>query len=256
MKQCRNCGQHKELTFFVKRGDNTRNICKDCYNRSKRKTPVKPIPKDGFKYCAKCGIEKPVSEFNERLIAGKRRLFSYCKTCEHGVNNSRYAHKCSRCGAEYRSGKNVGFLCKSCHVDDLSSAGRERFKKRNRIPENNPWYGKPRCGPENPNYNPGKTDEEREFGRIIPGYKEWVRAVYERDGYTCQRCGDDRGGNLNAHHLDGYNWCKERRVDVSNGVTLCEVCHTEFHRIYGFHDNTKEQFREFQTAKFDMPIPR
>lgn len=256
MKQCQKCGQLKELSLFVKRGNGTRNICKDCYNLSKRKTPVQPAPKDGFKFCAKCGTEKPIAEFNVRLVAGKRKAFSYCKPCEHEVNNSRYAHKCARCGKEYRSGRKDNLICNSCKVDDFSAVGRDNLIRWNSIPENNPWYGKPRFGAQNPNYDTEKTDEERELGRIIPGYKEWVRSVYERDKYTCQCCGDNRGHNLNAHHLDGYNWCKEKRLDISNGVTLCETCHIMFHRSYGFHDNTREQYEEFKNSNANMLIPR
>lgn len=106
-----------------------------------------------------------------------------------------------------------------------------------------------RIGENHPNYNPDLTDEERKIRREYPEYREWRIAVYERDNYTCQVCGDNKGGNLVAHHKDGYNWCKERRTDVSNGVTLCDKCHDEFHSIYGYGNNTEEQFNEFLRNK-------
>ena len=125
--------------------------------------------------------------------------------------------------------------------------GRKNLKRHNanQYGEKNVMYGVRRFGKSNPNYKPEKTDEEREKGRIIPGYKEWRNAVYERDNYTCQCCGDDSGGNLNAHHLDGYNWCKSGRIDVNNGITLCDKCHIKFHNRYGYRDNTKIQFIKF-----------
>lgn len=94
-------------------------------------------------------------------------------------------------------------------------------------------------------YNHNLTDEERECGRNIEGYSEWRNKVYERDNYTCQCCGDNKGGNLNAHHLNGYHWFKEGRTDVNNGVTLCDECHKNFHDIYGYNNNTEEQYKEF-----------
>ena len=94
-------------------------------------------------------------------------------------------------------------------------------------------------------WNPNLTDEERENGRANNYYINFVNNVFKRDKYTCQCCGDNKGHNLNAHHLDSYNWCKEKRTDETNGITLCEECHKEFHRIYGYGNNTKEQFEEF-----------
>lgn len=96
------------------------------------------------------------------------------------------------------------------------------------------------CNKKNRKYK--TTKEEREANRTIEGYKEWVYSVFERDNYTCQCCGTIGNGNLNSHHLDGYNWCNERRIDVSNGVTLCEDCHINFHLDYGFGDNKESQF--------------
>lgn len=74
--------------------------------------------------------------------------------------------------------------------------------------------------------------------------KEWRKAVYERDNYTCVVCGH-HGGSLNAHHLEAYDKNESMRFDVDNGVTLCPSCHIKFHQIYGFGGNTKKQFLEW-----------
>lgn len=101
-------------------------------------------------------------------------------------------------------------------------------------------------GENNPNWNPDLTDEEREKRRCIDGdnHKKWSAEVLRKDNYTCQCC-HKRHGDLNAHHLDGYHWCKERRYDVTNGVTLCYNCHREFHKRYGYKNNTEDQFKEY-----------
>lgn len=59
--------------------------------------------------------------------------------------------------------------------------------------------------------------------------KDWRKAVFERDCYTCQSCGDSSGGNLNAHHIKHFASYPELRFDVNNGITLCEVCHKAAH---------------------------
>ena len=108
----------------------------------------------------------------------------------------------------------------------------------------------PKCvtfkGENNPMWNPNITEEERENGRFIKGYNDFIKGVYERDNYTCQCCGAvGTGRNLNAHHLDGYNWCKDKRTDINNGITLCTNCHKAFHREYGKGHNTREQYEEW-----------
>lgn len=82
-------------------------------------------------------------------------------------------------------------------------------------------------------WNPNLTDEERLINRNYFEYTEWRNLVYERDEYTCQSCGDDRGGNLNAHHLYSYSDYPDYRVSLRNGITLCRRCHNRFHKWMG-----------------------
>lgn len=100
-------------------------------------------------------------------------------------------------------------------------------------------------GENNPNWNPDLTDEEREHKRLMDGYSDWRNCVFNRDNYTCQCCGSNKSGTLIAHHLNSYHWAKEERIDVNNGITLCEECHKKFHESFGYKNNTKEQFDNF-----------
>ena len=65
--------------------------------------------------------------------------------------------------------------------------------------------------------------------RKTPQYAEWRTAVFERDGYRCAICGEV-GGRLNAHHIKPFAKYPELRLDIDNGITLCEKCHREVHR--------------------------
>lgn len=94
-------------------------------------------------------------------------------------------------------------------------------------------------------WNINLTDEDREDKRYILGYKEWRKEIYERDNYTCQVCGDNKGGNFVAHHMNGWDLFIEERLLVENGITLCEPCHNKFHKLCGYGNNTKEQYTEF-----------
>lgn len=84
--------------------------------------------------------------------------------------------------------------------------------------------------------------------------KRWRLAVFKRDGFTCQCCGDDEGGNLNAHHIKNFSNNVEGRLDIENGITLCENCHNptikgSFHHTYGTRNNTREQLEEYVKEK-------
>lgn len=107
-------------------------------------------------------------------------------------------------------------------------------------------------GENNINWNPNLTDEDRLYLRKIDGYGKWRKEVYHRDRYTCRSCNKRSDGNLNAHHLDSYDWCLEKRVDVENGITLCILCHTAFHDKYGYGNNTKYQYEEWIKSRGDI----
>ena len=88
---------------------------------------------------------------------------------------------------------------------------------------NNPMYGK--RGKAHHAYKNGNYTAEKKRYWSTSEYQQWRKAVYERDNYTCQRCGDNKGGNLNAHHIKPWADFPELRYVVSNGVTLCVKCH-------------------------------
>lgn len=80
-------------------------------------------------------------------------------------------------------------------------------------------------------------------------YKNWRLDVYERDRYICQCCGCV-GGRLNAHHIYQFSSYENLRYEKDNGITLCEQCHDStkdgsFHNIYGTHNTTPDQLREY-----------
>lgn len=88
-----------------------------------------------------------------------------------------------------------------------------------------------KSGKDHPRWDASKTTEERENGRGEFG-KIWARRVLNRDNFQCCKCWS--GKKLHAHHLIAFTASKERRSDVSNGVTLCRNCHITFHKSYGY----------------------
>ena len=108
-----------------------------------------------------------------------------------------------------------------------------------------------RTGEKSHRWNPNLTDEERAKERNYPEYVDFIKRVMARDKYTCQCCGQEHG-DIEVHHMDGYDWCKERRTDDTNGITLCNRCHKSFHIRFGYGNNTKAQFEEWLGKTVDF----
>lgn len=149
-------------------------------------------------------------------------------TCPNGVHED-YLQ-------EVHNATNYGFTCRKCENE---RAGRERRGENNHF-----WRG-------------GVTPEQNLLRKQVE-YKKWRDEVYEKDDYTCQCCGK-RGGRLNAHHIFSFANYEELRFCVDNGITLCEDCHDStkdgsFHNLYGTHNNTPEQLREYILNKSNIDI--
>jgi len=99
------------------------------------------------------------------------------------------------------------------------------------------WFKNNR-GENHCNWNFNLTDKDRENIRNCPENREWIKAVYEIDGHTCQKC-LVKGGELEAHHIFPWALFPKLRFEVENGITLCEKCHKYYHSIYrnGFECN-------------------
>lgn len=89
-------------------------------------------------------------------------------------------------------------------------------------------------------------------GGVTPGhvlirtsaeYAAWRTMAFERDGFTCQACGNH--GDAAVHHMDCFADFPEKRLDVDNGITFCVDCHKQFHLKYGTLHNRKWQTDEF-----------
>jgi len=61
---------------------------------------------------------------------------------------------------------------------------------------------------------------------------ELRQMVFERDEYTCQRCGQV-GGKLNSHHIDPVKNNPIESADVDNCITFCIDCHKLAHKDDG-----------------------
>jgi len=71
--------------------------------------------------------------------------------------------------------------------------------------------------PKKPNKKQVRSKEDR----------KWAKDVLKRDGYICQHCGAT--SQLQAHHIAPFAKVPAKRLDLSNGITLCATCHSKQH---------------------------
>ena len=136
---------------------------------------------------------------------------------------------------------------------------------------NNPQYGKNRVGELNPNWQGGKTQLYFELRTQI---QDWKDKSIKSCNYKCVITG---GEFHNIHHLYSFRKIVDEcfdylNIDIRNttgeysveefneitqklnqlhdnyglGICLNKYIHKLFHDLYGYRDNTKEQFKDFK----------
>jgi hypothetical protein len=200
--------------------------------------------KTPLKYKCSCGIIGKMCYYDflqgHRCIkCGGNGKYEYTEVVKIFEDNN-----CTLLSTEYKKNKqNLEYIC-SC--GNISKIKLSDFLNGVRCRQ---CYLEKNKGETHPCWNPDLSKEDRILRRKYEDYYKWRKSVYERDKYLCQCCLNKEHNILNAHHLDGFNWCIEKRTDTSNGITLCKDCHDEFHKKYGCGWNTHEQFEEFLQSK-------
>jgi hypothetical protein len=104
----------------------------------------------------------------------------------------------------------------------------------------------------NPRWRFDLTDEDRRNSKLRHYNKnkklvDWRKSVFTRDKYICDIC--NKNGGVNAHHKYSWDIFKDKRYDITNGITLCKACHKIFHKKYGWGNNTESQYNQFKLSK-------
>jgi len=149
-------------------------------------------------------------------------------------------HNCKLLETEYENvGTKMRYECSCGNSDCKISFNKFKSGQRCKI-----CAIKKRSGKNHWNYKPDLTDEERNNKRNSPEDTKWRKDILKQDNDTCQCCFQE-GGKLIAHHIESYGDNKELRTITSNGITLCEEHHIEFHKKYGYGNNNRKQLEEF-----------
>jgi hypothetical protein len=213
---CKQCGE----IYTVKRSrkDKTLFCSRSCHLLSNRNN--RPEPEKTTLYCKVCA--KPIIK---PAHLARRGLGKTCsKKCNaknlslnfSGENSPKYV-------------KHIEAVCEWCGKSRFLSPCFAKGARFCGKPCRNEWQSKRMSGEDSPNWKGGKSSWRKSL-MASREYKEWRGKVFARDSYTCQRCGDSKGGNLNAHHIQHVAHYPDLVLVVENGITLCEDCHVETHK--------------------------
>ena len=195
--------------------------------------------------CANCRKEFYIKKPSEANRPNRKCCSRGCATTLR--NLKRYegiglTKVCKECGksffAKYAGERKKRFCDKSCHRawrnkhipqnENQRKMSGERARKRflgRKVPREQVLkQAKTISGSGHWNWQGGKSGWNI-LMRSNLKYKEWRKAVFERDHYICQICGKKGNDDLNADHILPLSLCPEKAYDISNGRTLCESCH-------------------------------
>ncbi len=252
-KKCERCGKVFTPTSSTQAWcvDCLSKICKNCgnvfrvRNKSKYDTAEYCSAKCRREYLAKTMVGENAAHYKngsrtkipivcdncekqflkDRTQAEKWEKHFCCRKCQieyyrkpenkkTGTESPRYSQVdviCEWCGRAFKSYKSVASVARFCSQKCRNDWQSDMMKGENHYN----WHG--------------GVSKKRQLDMTRREYRQWRKSVFERDKYTCQVCGDNKGGNLRAHHIKRYSEFPELRYDVKNGITLCDKCHNKVH---------------------------
>lgn len=190
--------------------------------------------------CDTCGnqIEKYESKIGKNNFCNrncynkfhsKNTIEITCETCGKKITKNKNSKDrfCSRkCYNDFHNIKNKERECPTCHKIFIAKSSENKYCS---------WecYNKDRHMPKKENHWNWKNGTSLiNDNRDSFEYKNWRKSVYKRDNYKCVNCGSKQ--KLNAHHIKSWKDYPELRYEVENGITLCEKCHIQYHKDFGY----------------------
>ena len=169
------------------------------------------------KFLANASVTKTCNPCRKRVCLICKKIFQarpdgkgiYCSRKCWNKRNPPIMKECLYCGKEFwtydrLTKKYCRKKCYSLHKRELQKGDNSHF-----------WRG-------------GKTKLNKLI-RTRAKYQEWRNSVFERDNWTCQKCGIASGIGrrvyLHAHHIKQYSEFPKLIYKKENGLTLCKNCH-------------------------------
>lgn len=184
-------------------------------------------------------IEKTCEQCNKSYLGTKNR--KYCGyDCAKAARRKRIILNCQYCNKEFevqewnKDAKFCSYDCKnksqaSEELDITCNNCQKIFKRKSHKIGKNNFCSKSCVDQFNRGSNHYEWKEHLHNKSLKLALKQWAIKVKERDGYTCQLCGEADRSILEAHHMKHRSKFPELQFDFNNGITLCLKCHALQH---------------------------
>ena len=243
---CENCGKKVVKNSHTYRSKTKLHFCsKECLGEYNTKQNTITLT------CSQCRQEfaRPKSAFKEsehyfcsqkcRTEYTREHNKKYCSKCGKEMPKNRQKDLCSECLVEERHNeKYIKFNCAYCGKE----VERLKIHAKGEI-----LFCSQKCMGLYKRIDPTKLADVSKDPKIV----DWSKKVISKFNNTCIKCGKHFDKGLNAHHLNSKDWDKDNMYNVDNGVPLCNECHQDYHMLYGYGNNTEEQFLEWYNEYLD-----
>lgn len=239
---CENCGKKVVKNSHTYRSKTKHHFCsKKCSGEFNSKQSTITLT------CSQCNKEfvKPKSAVKNSkqyfCCSECKKLYNtkYCTKCNKPIPKSRKYDLCSECLAEERHNeKYIKFNCAYCG---------KKSKRLKAHTKGETLFCSRKCMGLYMRNDPNKLADVSKDPKIV----DWSKKVISKFNNTCIKCGKHFDKGLNAHHLNSKDWDKDNMYNIDNGVPLCNECHQDYHMLYGYGNNTEEQFLEWYNEYLD-----
>lgn len=155
-------------------------------------------------------------------IYKRNKINTNCLYCgkDFTYHPSRVRKFCSRLCSNSNKKQNNFFKCLVCHKEIYRCKTKQSKRKFCSHTCQSSFLSGENC----PSYKHGQAMLLYSGQKVRPQkFHAWSYAVKELDKFTCLMCGKVK--NLESHHIYPWSKNKEKRYDLSNGITLCKHCH-------------------------------
>ena len=176
------------------------------------------------KFCFICSTEFSVPAYRfEKALYCSRRCYGISErgripksAFKKGIRSSPFT--------EFKPGKDHPYFGRSSPA--LGKHWKRTTESVQRAINKQKGIARPHVGGKNHwNWQGGITSEQKRRRNALE-YRLWREAIFTRDDFTCQICGD-RGVALQADHIKPFAHFPKLRLSLDNGRTLCTSCHSK-----------------------------